>query len=1151
VKTSEFITYLYGLGIKLSYEKDRLRINAPKGAITPELRVELANRKADILALLQMVNSSNRAGALPLRPVSRAKDLPLSLSQQRLWFLDQFEPGNVAYNIQESRRIKGMLNITVLKQSLTEIVRRHEALRTTFTVVEEHPVQRISSPEAFPLSEVDLRHLPDLVREAEAQRLRTAEAVCPFDLAKGPLFRATLLQYSKEEYSLLFTMHHIISDGWSLEVLGRELWALYEAFSKGCLSPLPELPIQYADYAQWQWEWFQGEVLEKQLDYWKVQLRGAPQVLELPTDRPRPAVQSFRGAYHTVLLPVRLLDDLKVLSRKAGCSLFMTLLAAFQLILYRYTGQKDILVGSPIAGRNRTEIENLIGFFVNTLVLRTDFSGNPTFKELLGRVREFVFGAFEHPDLPFEKLVEELNPERQLSHNPLIQVMFGLQNVPETGIQVSELTIVPESVHINNSEFDLTLYANEKTDGLSLLMVYSSDLFEQATIERMLDHFRTVLEGIVTDPAQPINELPILTKAEQHRLLETWNDTEGEYPKDVCIHELLEDQAARTPENVAVVYEAHQLTYQELNAKANQVARYLLKTGVGPDMPVGICMNRSLDMLVGLLGILKAGGTYLPLDPEFPEERLRFMLSDSKTTVLLTQQGLSGLLPSEGLQVVFLDSDWEMIAQGSQENLASVLTTDNLAYIIYTSGSTGKPKGVQIPHRAVVNLLYSMAKEPGLTGRDILLAVTTLSFDIAVLELFLPIIVGARVVVASRQVATDAIQLARLMASSGTTVMQATPTTWRLLLESGWSGHDGLKILCGGETLPKGLAQQLIERCTSLWNIYGPTETTVWSAVHQVETVERPIPIGCPIANTRIYILDDNLQPVPVGVTGELYIGGDGLARGYLNRPELTTEKFIHNPFTEDTAGRLYKSGDLARYRPDGRIECLGRRDHQVKIRGYRIEPGEIEGVLSQHPAIQKNVVIVREDVPGDKRLVAYLVFNQTPSPTNNELRSFLKQKMPDYMVPSAFVFLDTLPLTPNNKVDHSALPAPILGADRTKESYEAPKTPVEIKIAEIWSEVLNVKKIGLQDNFFELGGHSLLATQVVSKIRSQYQVDISLRDFFESPTVGKMALRIIQDQVERTLSDENSSMFDELDDMSDEDATKLLEAKIKGADPT
>jgi len=905
---------------------------------------------------------------------------PISYAQKGLWFLSRFEPDSPAYNIATALRMSGALKVEVFERSLNEIVRRHEILRTTFAMVEERPVQIVyPAHDSLRVELVDLRHLPGAERAALVGRMATEHAQEPFDLSRWPLIRVKLLRLAEQEHVLLLSMHHIIGDGWSTGVLIHELSAIYKSFSAGQPSPLDELPLQYADYAIWQEEWLSGEVLESQLAYWRRQLEGAPPALELPTDRPRPAVESFRGKHYLFYFSTHLSQMLKALSRDQGTTLFMTLLAAFQTLLYRYTSQTDIVVGSPIANRNRAETEQLIGFFVNTLVMRTRLEGNPTFSELLQSVREMTLGAYAHQDMPFERLVEELQPKRDLSRSPIFQVMFILQNAPTSAPDLDGVALESLDVDNRTAKFDLTLSMQEEAgEHLSGTLEYNADLFDAKTIERMAEHFEVLLETIIAFPHRRIDELPLLTTTELRQMLVAWNETDEVYSEETCVHELFEQQAARTREAIAVEFEGERLTYHELNARSNQLARHLQTLGVGPETLVGICVERSIEMVVGLLGILKTGGGYVPVDPEYPQARRALMLEDARVSVLLTQQHLVPELSAHDLELVCLDSVRETISRLSEENLRSSATADNRAYTIYTSGSTGRPKGVQISHRAVVNFLASMCREPGITAEDVLLSVTTLSFDIAALEIYLPLITGARLVIVSRETATDGRQLAKTIDACGATVMQATPATWRLLLEAQWAGSDRLKILCGGEALSGELAQKLLGQSAAVWNMYGPTETTIWSALKRVEFVDRAIvEIGRPIANTHLFILDARLRPVPVGVPGELYIGGDGLMRGYLNRPGLTAEKLVPHPFSRRAGELIYRTGDRARYLRDGQIEFLGRFDDQLKIRGHRIEAGEIETALEQHPAVASAVVLARADASGDKRLVAYVVTRQ------------------------------------------------------------------------------------------------------------------------------------------------------------------------------
>ncbi|HKI72397.1 MAG TPA: amino acid adenylation domain-containing protein, partial [Verrucomicrobiae bacterium] len=1029
---------------------------------------------------------------------------PVSSAQQRLWFLEQFQPGSPLYNSPIAVRMDGPLDATVLEQAINRIIRRHETLRTSFDLQNGRPVQLVAPSLTLQLPVSDLSSLPPASGEAEARRLAADEARRPFDLQRLPLLRVKLLRLSATRHVFVLTVHHIIFDGWSLGVFLRELATIYESLHAGKTAELPEPPIQYADFAVWQQE--QSEFLDKELAFWKKQLSGRLPTLELPTDRPRPVLQTYSGAVESLALPADLRDALQALSRREGVTLFMTLLAAFQTLLHRYTAQEDVLVGSPVAGRNLTETEGLIGLFIHTLLLRGDLSGNPTFHEFLRRVREMAVDAYANEEVPFDRIVEALHPERSLSHSPLFQVMFALERAPLESVNWPGLKLTQLELDSGTAKFDLTLYLVEYSTGLTARMEYNTDLFGAATIQRMLTHFKALLEGILAGPDKRLSELPLLTETERHRLLVECNRTQTDYPQEKTISALYEAQAARTPDAVAVVFGEQHLTYRELNQAANQLAHHLRKLGVQPDTLVGVCLDRSLDLVVGLLGILKAGGAYLPLDPSYPQERLAFMLEDSQAPVVVTQRRLTAALPKGRGRFVCLDSEWKLIAREDQENPGETVSPEDLAYVIYTSGSTGKPKGVQIPHRAVVNFLCSMRREPGLTSEDTLLAVTTLSFDIAALELFLPLSVGARVVLATREEAADGAQLAAKIADTCATVMQATPATWRLLIDSGWPGNKSLRVFCGGEALPRELANRLLERCAELWNLYGPTEATIWSAAAKIEPGNAPVVIGRPIANTQFYILDRYLQPVPVGVPGELLIGGDGLARGYLNRPELTAEKFIRHPFSDTPNARAYRTGDLARRSPDGNIELLGRMDHQVKIRGFRIELGEIEAVLLQFTKVREAVVVAREDVPGDKRLVAYLTTYRQSAVSLNELRRFLREKFPDYMVPSAFVMLEQLPLTPNGKVDRRALPKPENHRLKSDTTFVAPGAGLEQDIAAVWEEVLFIKNPGVNDNFFDLGGHSLQVVQVQNKLRERLGADLPVIKLFEYPTIRSLA---------------------------------------------
>ncbi|WKA26401.1 non-ribosomal peptide synthetase [Bradyrhizobium roseum] len=914
--------------------------------------------------------------SLPIMRQQRGQSVPAACAQQGLLFTAELVDGNPAYNIGALARLSGSLNPTDLQRSLQEVVRRHEALRTHFEIISGQGIQVIDALDAFQLKRLDLSGVDERRWDDEVRRLAREDVSRAFDLSRGPLFRATLIQLSRKDHALLVTMHHIVSDGWSIGLLVQEVATLYEAYSQGQLSPLTELTIQYADYAVWQQGWLKHGSFEKQIGYWKTRLQGAPVALDLPTDRVRPAVASFAGDTANFALPRKLSTELVELARREEVTLYMVLLAAYQLLLKRYSGQDDIVVGSPIAGRSRPELQQLIGYFVNMLAMRTDLAGDPPFSELLKRVKDVALGAYSHQDLPFEKLVEELHPVRDLSRQPVFQVLFALQPgmVPVNAFAGLQLTRYEEIKA--SSKYDLSLYLTANDGVIEGHFEYSKDLFDRSTIERMAGHFGVLLEGIVAQPEARLSELPLLGAAERRQLIQDWNATQAALSCGETLPERFAGQVARTPEAVAVVYENDRLTYRELDRRSNQLAHHLRELGVGPEVVVGLCVERSLEMVVALFGILKAGGAYLPLDPSYPVDRLAYMMSDAKTPVVVTQRHLAGRLPDHDGRTVQIDVEWETIAQYPNSAPPNTAVPGNAAYVIYTSGSTGKPKGVVVTHDAVGNFLNHMAATPGIDASDVLAAVTPISFDIAGLEVYLPLVVGARVVIISRRVSTDGALLKEALGASGATILQATPSTWRLLIEAGWAAAQPLKVLCGGEALPTDLAGCLIERSTSIWNLYGPTETTIWSTVSRVG-VKNGVRIGRPISNTQLYILDQRGHVVPTGVPGELYIGGAGLARGYFGRPDLTAERFVPSPF--GAGERLYRTGDLVRYLADGDLEYLGRLDHQVKLRGYRIELGEIEAALLAHEAVAQAVVVAHEDSSGNTRLVAHVVPQQMP----------------------------------------------------------------------------------------------------------------------------------------------------------------------------
>ncbi len=1071
---------------------------------------------------------------------------PASFAQERLWFVDQMEAGTAVYNVpyHHQMRWQGELNVPALAQALTEIVWRHEPLRTTFMNVDGEAVQVIQPEVDFELPIVDLTKLAPADQEAQVRYWVDKDGKHSFDLENGPLFFVRLLKLSDTEHVFIMMMHHIIVDGVSFEFFADELKTLYAAFAAGQESPLEELPLQYADFVIWQREWIEGKDVQRQLDYWKEQLGSNLPVLELPTDRPRPTRQQNNGSWEWVDLPESLISALKQYSREAGVSLFMTMLAGFNVLLSRYSGQEDICVGSPTANRNQAELERMIAFFVNPVTIRTDLSGDPTFTELVQRVRKTALGAFAHQEVPFERLVEALSPARDLSHHPLFQVSFTLQ-MPPLLIELPGVTATPIEFDNGTSKFDLLAELWEENGKVRGHFEYDTDLFDRSTIQRMIGHYQVILESVVANPQARISELALLPTAERAQLLDAWNDTAVSYPDTLCLHHLFEQQVAKTPDKIAVVFEDIELTYQQLNEEANQLAHHLQGLGIQPDQFVGICVERSLDMLMGMLGILKAGAAYLPMDPNYPQDRLAYMLEDTKAAVLVTHSHLVQHLPTDDVHVVQLDEEWDTITEHSTDNPQSGVQPHHLAYIIHTSGSTGKPKGVQIPHRNVVNFLETMRQTPGLSADDTLLAITTLSFDIAVLELYLPITTGATLAIASSELAVDGPRMLNALDEYGVTVLQATPATWQMLIDAGWEGDKNLKALSGGEALPRKLGDELLDRVGELWNMYGPTETTIWSSVWQVTEKETPILIGKPIANTQMYILDKNLQPVPIGVPGELHIGGDGVARGYLNRDDLTAERFLPNPFTNNPADRIYKTGDLARFMPNGDIECLGRLDFQVKVRGFRIELGEIEAVLVQHDSVRQGVVTAKEDASGTKILVAYVIPESGRELDTAVLRAHLAEQLPHYMIPSIFMAVSEYPLTPNGKVDRRALPDPDETAVTSTEEFVAPRNKTEAQLAQIWCDILQIEQVGIHNNFFEMGGHSLLAIQIISRIRDAYDIDISPRHIFDAPTIADLALYILEQEAQDLeIDDEDlADLLNDLDDLSEDELAALLDS--------
>ncbi|MFN5242778.1 MAG: amino acid adenylation domain-containing protein [Aphanizomenon sp.] len=1094
----------------------------------------LTNQKRDLLKLLLNKKGINLQTETIL-PRPNSEPAPLSFGQEQLWFLSQIQD-NTTYNLPLALQISGSLNISVLEQVITEIVRRHEILRTNFQQIEGKNLQIIRPEINISLQVINLEQITAKQQLQNVQQLINQETDKIFNLSEDDLFQSTLYQLNQNSYILLLNMHHIISDGWSIGILLQELSTLYGAYLAGNKSPLPDLQIQYADYAIWQKEKFTSEIREKQLNYWKQQLADIPPLLELPTDKPRPPIQSFRGGIWEFSINSNLSQKIRTLTQQSDATLFMIMLAAFVILLYRCSGQDDILIGSPMAGRNRQEIQSLIGYFVNTVVLRTKLTGNPNFREILNQVRQVATDAHNYQDIPYNQVVEVLNPQRNLSYNPVFQILFDLQHSLTDKLQLPGLTLQPFLGEHSTSKFDLSLIIEDRGTELIGAWEYSSDLFTQETISRITENFQTLLNGIVNNPETPINQLPIISAFEQQQILEKWNNTQQDYPESFCIHELLTQQVIKTPDAIAVKFGNQQLTYTQLNQKANQLANYLQNCGVTSEVLVGLYLERSLDILIAILAILKAGGAYLPLDPKYPQTRLTDILNDSQVSIILTQEklltslssplprGETPLTPYQG-KIILLDTDSTIISQQNIETPISAIKPDNLAYVIYTSGSTGKPKGVMITHQNIINHATSIIDKYQINSHDRILQFTTFIFDVAAEEIFPAWLSGATLIICPQEMVTNLIEFSQFLAQESLTVVNLPTPYWQewvLEIDRKISQiPDSLRLVITGsdQVLPEKLAlwQKLVteKRQNIQWiNAYGLTETTITSTVYQLPVnyqlnTTHSVPIGRPIANTEIYILDQNLQPVPIGIPGELHIGGAGLARGYLNRKQLTNEKFISNPISSSKSSRLYKTGDLARYLPDGNIEFLGRIDYQVKIRGFRIELGEIEAVLAQHPLVKSSAVIVREIQPGNKQLVAYVV-TEDHSNIQQDLRSFLKQNLPDYMLPAFFVRLAELPLTPTGKINRRALSALMLELNHETD-YILPRNPLEQKLAEIWCQVLGLEKVSVEENFFNLGGHSLATIQIISRIRETLKIDLPLQYLFTEPTIAGLTKIINQ----------------------------------------
>ncbi len=1053
--------------------------------------------------------------------------LPLSFAQQRLWFLDQLEPGMSTYNMPAAIRLTGTLDKAALERSINEIVQRHEILRTTFAIVDGQPVQVIAPQLTLPLPLKDLRSLPFTQREPEVWSMAQEDGTAPFNLAQGPLLRVQLLQIADDEHVLLLNIHHIVSDGWSLGILIRELSTLYAAFVAHQLPQLPEPPLQYADFALWQRSWLQGEVLAQQLAYWREQLTGAPAMLELPTDHSRPATQTYRGGHYTFQVPPALLQKLTALSQREGSTLFMTLLSAFAALLSRYSGQDDILIGTPIANRRQTELEGVFGCFVNTLIIRTDLAHNPSFRQVVARVREACLRAYAHQDLPFEKLVDELAPERNLSHAPLFQVMFVLQNASSTLLELPGLRLQQLDIDTRTAKFDLLLSLAETEQGLRGVLEYATDLFEASSIASIASHLQRLLLAMTTSFDDRIETLSLLDRLEREQILVTWNASQRSYPREQSFQQLFEAQVARSPEALAVVCEEQRLTYRELNQQADQLARRLRELGVGPETLVALLDERGINLLLAILAVFKAGGAYLPLDPRHPPTRLRQILQLSRSPLVLRADQFSEIIETalndEGTwqdqpRILSLEDCLQARSTTGLIAPSEWLEPAQLAYVIYTSGTTGTPKGAMVEQQGMINHLYAKINDLDLTSADIVAQTASQCFDISVWQFLAALLIGGSVTIYAETIAHDPLQLLPHIQRDRVTILETVPSFLRVMLETAEIGTTSKRALTSlrwlvptGEALPPELCERWLHMYPHipLLNAYGPTEcsddVTHFPLTQPLPANTLHTPIGRPINNMQIYILDRTLQPLPVGIPGELYVGGVGVGRGYLLAPQLTAQTFIPDPFASQAGERLYKTGDRARYREDGSIEFLGRLDYQVKVRGYRIELGEIEVALSQHPALREAIAWVYEEPSGDKVLVAYVVLQPDHTLNSESLRQFLQQSLPGYMVPSAFVALPTLPLTSNGKINHRALPRPTYNANTSGGVDDEPRTPAEKTLARIWAEVLRKERVGLRDNFFALGGDSILSIQIISRA---YQVGLHLtpRQVFQHQTIADLA---------------------------------------------
>jgi amino acid adenylation domain-containing protein len=1088
---------------------------------------------------------SGKSSLEPISPVSKDQPLPLSFSQERLWFLDQFEAGqSIAFNLSTALHLEGKLNIPALKTSLAEIVRRHESLRTVFITDDGRPAQKVLPPPmSFPLPAMT-------VNSTDFEHHIQSEVKQPFDLETGPVIRGRLYHLDDDNHILLIIMHHIVSDGWSLDIFFRELTRLYAAFSNGDASPLPPLRLQYGDYAHWQRTYQESAVFNQQLDYWQETLSGTATVLELPTDHPRPTVQTQHGRHHTFILPTELSAAIRRASIEQQSTLFMFLLAAFQLLLARYSGQDDFLVGTPIAGRNQADAEEIIGFFLNTLVLRADLTGNPTFQEFLAQVRRRALEAYSNQDIPIEKLIDELNPVRDMSRSPLFQVLFALQNMPWSGYDLPGLAIRPLDSYNQSAKIDLSLYMMETADGLQGIFEYNSNLFDETTIARMAGHYEQLLRSAVSNPKQPASSLSMLSISERRQLLTTWNQTDRPYPKHETLVGLFSAQVRKTPQAATFIAGKQSITYSALNRKANQVANLLLARGIGPGMVVGISLSRSIEMMAALLGILKTGAAYLPLDPGYPAERLTFMAADAGMAALLTEESAQQTFSGLPVPIISLDARPNPLQDVSDADPPPVnVSPDAVAYLIYTSGSTGRPKGVAVPHKQIINRLNWMWRDYPFQPNEVGCQRTALNFVDSIWEIFGPLLQGIPTVIIPDEVVQDPAQFVAALGTHSVSRLWLVPSLLRVMLDTMPDLAEKLPKLkfwvTSGETIPMELFRRFQERMPNavIFNLYGTSEVwdVTWYPPEADHVGLNRVPIGKPIDNMQTYILDENMRLLPIGVPGDLYVGGEGLAHSYLGRPSHTATTFVPHPFSQKPGARLNRTGDLARYLPDGQIEFFGRRDFQIKVRGFRIEPGEVESTLLQHSAVKTAVVAAPETTTGERRLIAYVVSRTDPPPPVDELREYLGRTLPEPMIPGLFIFLEQLPLTPSGKVDRQALPQPDSSRPELAEQYIAPRNPAEKVVVDIWQEVLDLSKVGIHDNFFALGGHSLLATQVTFKLQERFRVNFPLYEVFNKPTVAGTVETLIQFWGDQDLVEEIARTWEIISQMSAEEAEELL----------